>query len=64
MGKIEKFIRIITDDGREVVLSLDSILSVERHESSGIITMKNNAIYKVKVFNTVLEVIEKYIDKL
>lgn len=64
MGKAEKFIRIITDDNNEVVLALDSILSVERHESSGIITMKNNAVYKVKIFNRVLELIEKHIDKL
>lgn len=64
MGKVEKFIRIITDDNNEVVLALDSILSVERHESSGIITMKNNAVYKVKIFNRVLELIEKHIDKL
>lgn len=63
MGKDKRFIRVITADESEVILALDSILSIERNESSAIITMKNNATYNAKVFNSVLEAIEKYIDK-
>lgn len=58
MKNESRFIRVITTDENEVIIALDSILSVEREGSGGIVTMKNNTIYKVRVLNAVLDAID------
>ena len=59
MKKKKRFIRVITTDENDVVIALDSIMSVERKETRGVITLKNGAVYTAKVLNTVLEAIER-----
>lgn len=59
MKKEQRFTTVITTDENEVVISLDSIMSIERKETEGVITLKNGAVYTAKVLNTVLEAIEK-----
>lgn len=63
MKEERKFIRIITTDDNEVIIAIDAINSVQRDNAMGIVTLKDGAIYKVRVLNSILDAIEKYILK-
>lgn len=55
----KKLARIITIEENEVLIAIDSIMSVERDDSRGVITMKNGTIYTAKLLNSLLEQIEE-----